>query len=268
MVAKTLILAGTAFLAAAAASIPASAQQNAPGGGGPGVLSRMDTNRDGAVDRGEAEAALAAAFSRADRDNDGKLTAAELGDVLRALVGNIVVQQRLQNNGPGANGRRGFDYRFAPPRQGPNNPRGFGEPNNRPQFQPPFRPGFQAPFGPNFHGPRNQPQFRQPFRRGFQAPFGPRFQVPNNNPPQFQAPNGPRQGNRQQATPQGPQGQAPEAPQAAPTPPVAPGGPAPGPQGRGAPGVLPGFAMMDRNGDGVITPDEFAAAVNRGPNGR
>jgi len=83
---KTLI----AVAVAGAFALPLAAQASADGdrmilaqAGGPagattGTYHRLDANRDGFVSREEAAAARGLSFSELDKDNDGKLSAAEL----------------------------------------------------------------------------------------------------------------------------------------------------------------------------------------------
>jgi hypothetical protein len=261
MVSKTLMIAGASILAALAPAAPAAAQQPPPAGEQPppagqqqppppsgqqppsppaapqtpsaSSLSGLDANRDGSLDRMEFDAGAAAAFAAADRNNDGRLSVPELGNALRAFLGRAALERRAQPNGD----NRERSDRFEP---------------NRPQVAPRFRGPedqrrFQAPYyGPRFQAPywwhqRPFPPQVQPYGPRFQAPYPPRLQAP---PPRFQAPTPPQQpGNRDQS-----RRQQPQAPQAAPTP--------------------PGFAAIDRNRDGVITPDEFSSAFGRGPRGR
>jgi hypothetical protein len=275
MVSKTLLIASSAFLGALAVAAPALAQQppSPPAGEQPlaappqppqpvqpqpppappaapvGPFSRLDTNRDGMVDRMEYDAGAAAAFGAADRDNNGRLSITELGNALRGMLGGAVIERRVQ---PGPPGRRGQN----PPNTAERRDRDSDDRDgreraapNRPQLEPRFRgPDDQRRFLAPYFGPRFQPPYwwyQPPLPPGFQAPYPPRFQAPV--PPRFQAPGAPRRAdpaprNRDQAAPQGRQ-----APPAA-TP--------------------PGFAAIDRNRDGVISPEEFASAFGRGTSRR
>jgi hypothetical protein len=295
MVAKTLVLAGTALLAAFWVAGPAAAQQRAAASGGPNgsvIFNMIDKNRDGVVDKGEATAGAEAAFAAVDRNNDGRLSRAEVAAAVRNFGGRAALFA-FGNRGPayGPNGNRGpaFNNRGGAPRwyddgrgQGQ---RSFDNRRNDRRFAPDNRRG-QPFYGQPYPGPRfgqpngpQGPQFQPPFQ-GNQPPFAPRFNRPFNGPgPQQNGPNGfgPRnRGNLNPPTPgprgpQGPQGQL--APQLTPTPPTPPLPPAPqnGPAGPGNDGRTPAFNALDTNHDGVISPDEFNAVRGRlggGPLGR
>ena len=278
MVGKTFIFTGAALFAAFLAASPAAAQQRQPQGplNGVALFNMLDKNGDGVVDKTEADAAVAAAFAAVDTNNDGKLSMAEATTAVRDVAARWFGAGR-NAQGPAVDNRRGsdrrgFNYRRVPP------PR-FNPDQRRvePQQQP-NAPRFQRPLPPRFQSP-NGPGFRQPFRPRFQQPYPPRFQQRNRQPLLTPAPR-----NRGELRPQAPQGPQttlpprnrrqlqPQSPQTTPPPLGGPGNPPqqpggnPGPQGDNR--VPPAFAAIDRNGDGVITPDEFAAARNRGLLGR
>jgi hypothetical protein len=298
MVAKTWILAGAALLAAFAVVEPAAAQQspqyqNSPQPGlpdGSALFKMFDKNGDGVIDKSEADAIASAAFTAVDANHDGQLSMAEVSNALRGVVNRSLDRLRPGQKGAQANSGRPPALN-RPGNGGPNasnNPRGTGrygvgagrgQPgrtfNNPPRFQPRYGYGSRFPEyaprfrAPNGYGPRFQPN-PLPFRPGFGRPYG--------YGPRGQQPNGPGIGrpkvhhHRHRVQPPaggGPAASAPPAPSVAPGGPAPQGGvgnasptPAPGsapaPRGRGR---LPTFASIDRNGDGVITPDEFAAAI-------
>ncbi len=247
MPAKTLLIAGASIIAAFAAEQPALAQsaptapnapaaRGVPGGlGGVVAFNLIDKNGDGYVDKTEADALFTAMFDAVDRDGDGKLSKTEIGAAMMRM--HFGAQQR--HVGPGTvqrGGPRSDDHRSA----GPTVRRG-------PQQQ--------------FDG-RNGPEFRQ---RGDH----------HSGPAQFRHYRGQPQGTPPQA---GPQGTPPAVPpQAGPQ-----GGPPANPPASGATNTPPAqqqganlqqrlqqrFSTFDTNGDGVISEDEFAAAVQRVPRAR
>ena len=159
MVAKTLIIAGAVLLAAFAAVAPAAARQPAPPAqagldGSRALQNVVDKNGDGFLDKSEVDALAAAAFARADANDDGKLSPQELRTAIRNLA-----NRAGGRNGPGTQGRR-FGSRPTPRFQGnlPGSGRRFGGPNG---------------YGPRFQG--NAPGSRQSPR------FQPRFQSPQGN---------------------------------------------------------------------------------------
>lgn len=83
---RLIILAATtaALLAAGGA---ASAQQPAPQGppDPAAIIARMDTNKDGAIQKDEAQGRLADAFDMIDANHDGKITAEELAAAMAAM---------------------------------------------------------------------------------------------------------------------------------------------------------------------------------------
>jgi hypothetical protein len=298
MVAKTLVFAGAALLAAFSVAGPAAAQQRAAPRAGPDgsvIFNMLDKNGDGVIDKNEADAAAAAAFSAVDRNNDGRLSQAEVAAAVRDFAGRalgIFTPGQNGTRGPAVDNRRGgpqapqwfYDRRGQDRRFAPNG--GRGEPNNTPRFAQPNGPRFQQPpqggnrtpspgfnrrFGPQQGGPNgpgaqpqpNGPRFQQPPQGGNQTPFAPGFN--RRSGPQQGGPNGP--GAQPQPRNRGgvnPPQSVPQGPQAAPTPPTPPAqpnatpGPTPGNDGR-----TPAFNALDTNHDGVITPDEFNAARAR-----
>jgi hypothetical protein len=243
MVAKTLMIAGAALVAAFAASPAAAQQSSPPPASGPGETDAnalFDANRDGFVERGEWDTRMAAIFAANDRNADGKLSTQEAIGALRALAARLNAVRGGGGGPPNAgDDRRGDDNNRAP------GPRRFQQPFG------PYGPHYGQPFGPRF----------QPYWPQFRQFFGPRFPQP------FQRRDN-RDDDRRDPDRGSQQGTAPNAPA---TPPAAQGGAAPQAPGPGAapqggaprPGVSPNFAALDRNGDGVITPDEFAAAGGR-----
>ena len=83
---RLIILAATAAALLAAGGV-ASAQP-APGQGPPdpaAIIARMDTNKDGAIQKEEAQGRLADAFDMIDANHDGKITAEELATAMAAM---------------------------------------------------------------------------------------------------------------------------------------------------------------------------------------
>ena len=77
-----------AAVAAALAAAGAVTAQPAPGQGPPdpaAVIARMDTNKDGAIQKDEAKGRLADAFDMIDANHDGKITAEELAAAFAAM---------------------------------------------------------------------------------------------------------------------------------------------------------------------------------------
>ena len=297
MVAKTWILAGAALLTAFAVVGPAVAQQSPPSQGSPqqsvpdgsALFKMFDKNGDGVIDKSEADAIASAAFTAVDTNHDGQLSVAEVSNALGEVVNRSLRRLRPGQQGAQANSGRppvlngpgnGAPNAFNSPRgagrygAGPGRGQPGGTLNNPPRFQPrygygPRYPQYMPRFrGPNGYGPRFQPN-QPPFRPGFRRPYG--------YGRRSQQPNGPGVGrpkvhyhrHRVQPPAGGPAASAPPAAPAAPAPQGgvgnAPPTPAPGstPAVRGR-GRLPTFASIDRNGDGVLTPDEFAAAIGGG----
>jgi hypothetical protein len=69
--------------APAPAPAPAAAPQGPPDPAA--IVARMDTNKDGAIQKDEAQGRLADAFDMIDANHDGKITAEELGAALAAM---------------------------------------------------------------------------------------------------------------------------------------------------------------------------------------
>jgi Ca2+-binding EF-hand superfamily protein len=83
---RTIIFAATA--AALMIAGGAASAQPAPGQGPPdpaAVIARMDTNKDGAIQKDEAQGRLAERFDMIDANHDGKITAEELAAAMAAM---------------------------------------------------------------------------------------------------------------------------------------------------------------------------------------
>jgi Ca2+-binding EF-hand superfamily protein len=83
---RLIILAATAASLLAAGGVACA--QPAPGQGPPdpaAVIARMDANKDGAIQKDEAQGRLAERFDAIDADHDGKITAEELAAAFAAM---------------------------------------------------------------------------------------------------------------------------------------------------------------------------------------
>ena len=139
MPAKTLIIAGAALAASAAATLPAAAQptmREVDRLMGAGVFFNLvDRNRDGAIDRDEAAAVAAAIFDTIDADGNGTLTRQELG----------VAIARMHGGGVRGDDRDHRHFRHGP-RGDDDHHEGFGQ--RRGGEHPPMGPGPGPGAGP------------------------------------------------------------------------------------------------------------------------
>ncbi len=229
---KSLLFAGVALVAGAAATLPASAAPNlkqAGGQMGPTIMfNLLDRNGDGAIDKDEASALTNAVFAALDTDDSGTLTQQEL----RGIVNHMRMGHEGMERGP-ANDRGRPDVRRLPGARG----------------------------GDDWHGHRRGPGMaeRPQLRRWHpgtanapQAPGPNMGQGPGPNAPQAPGPNMMGEG----PGPNAPQGAGPNMMGQGPGPNAGQGGD----QTAQADVRTRMFDYLDTNGDGVISKDEFAAA--------
>lgn len=86
---RSIILAATAAVLLAVGSAASAQPAAAPAPQGPpdpaAIIARMDTNKDGAIQKDEAQGRLADAFDMIDANHDGKITAEELAAAMAAM---------------------------------------------------------------------------------------------------------------------------------------------------------------------------------------
>jgi hypothetical protein len=288
---KSLLFAGVAIVAVAAAAMPASAAPNLKQAGnqmGPAIMfNLLDRNGDGAIDKDEAGALTTAIFSALDTDNSGTLTQQELGGILNHWRTDRAVgqgpAQRQGQRGPDGRGwnsdghpgphmadrgpdNRGWNDGHFGPRMADRGPDDRGWSDGRfgpgmtergPLLRHPGMMGSQ-PGGPDAaQGPG--PNMGQGAGPMMQQGAGPNFgQGPGPNMAQVPGPNagqGPGPMMQQGPGPNAAQGVGPNTPQG------------PGPvAGQGDTQTAQAdvrtrmFDYLDTNHDGVISKDEFDAA--------
>lgn len=218
--AKTLLIAGAALAVSATAVLPALAQSTGTTTNTPPAASQTQPTRPLPF-RAEVM------FNMLDQNGDGSLDQTEVANLEKAIFDTADTNHdgKISKDEFQAIGR-GFAGRGGPGMRGPNDDRGG--------------PGMRGPDGRGFRmgdhdgrGPQGRPGYfgrgGQDGRWGQNGPQGGRWgqNGPQGGPGQMGPQNGPGQ-----------QGNA-------------------GPQG--GPGANRSFSNLDTNGDGVITPDEFAA---------